>query len=138
MTTNRSKFQAIFLDKYLSDTAMHIKGHSITPVTVVKLLGVHLDKSQFWIPGIKIVCAKTCKQLNALKRLVRFINIKAKLTIFRTSDIRCYLMYYSVILLWQSELARQKLKKFKREHLDVLISISTIIMTSPSQIKIMS
>ena len=78
MIANPSKFHAILLSKNCSLTdsiPIKIKEHLIESETQVDLLGLKIDNRLSFKSHISAICKKAAKQLNALKRLVSFLNI---------------------------------------------------------------
>ena len=77
MIANPSKFHAILLTKYPSNTTgktLKIKNILIQSESKVELLGLTIDNRLSFHSHISSICKHAAKQLNALKRLGSFLN----------------------------------------------------------------
>ena len=85
MQANPAKFQAIVLgSKSQEDISFCIDGHDIIPDKTVKLLGVEIDDKLCFKKHVSNICCKAGKQLSALARLSRILDIDTKLMIFNS------------------------------------------------------
>ena len=68
MKVNVSKFQSIVLKPkgVIPDVEFHVSGHSLKPISSVKLLGVKIDERLSFDDHISALCAKASHQISAL------------------------------------------------------------------------
>ena len=81
MIANPEKFQVILLRKNQTSTSgetLSIKGEVLKSKEKVKLLGIYLDCKLTFEQHISGICRKAASELNALKRLKRFIAFNKK------------------------------------------------------------
>ena len=85
---------------------------TINPSRCVKLLGIEIDSKQNFDTHVHDSCQKAAKQINALKRLSKFLNLDSRMAIFR-SFITSNFDYCS--LFWHACSAKntQKLEKLQ-------------------------
>ena len=82
---NPDKCQAIVLGMKNQETLNFQLGNiTIKPEDKVKLLGIDLDSRLNSNCHIHDICQKAARQINALKRLSKFITFASRMTIFRT------------------------------------------------------
>ena len=85
MQANPTKFQAILLgNKSQKDISFHISGNDIYPQKTVKLLGVEIDDKLSFKTHISTICSKAGRQLSALARLSRHLDVDTKLLILNS------------------------------------------------------
>lgn len=96
LAANPDKFQALFIGKNFAQDPVKINGFEISPEKNVKLLGVIFDSTLSFNDHVTELCQKTCKQLNALKRLTHCLNTASKMAILR-SYIISNMSYCSII-----------------------------------------
>ena len=86
MQANPSKFQALLLgkDSEKSNISFNIEGATITPSTSVNLLGIEIDNKLNFSKHISNICSRAGKQLSALARLSKKLNLDTKLLIFNS------------------------------------------------------
>ena len=81
MMVNPDKFQAIALNKKLSDltnTNFQVDNQVIKSVLSVELLGIQIDDKLNFSLHISKICKSATNQLNALIRLKQFLSFHAK------------------------------------------------------------
>ena len=86
MQANPSKFQALLLGTNLenSNISFNVAGAEITPSTSVNLLGIEIDHKLNFSSHIANICVKAGRQLSALARLSKMLDINTKLLIFNS------------------------------------------------------
>ena len=86
MLANPDKFQAIFLTpgRQNTEVGLEFEGVKITSEEHVKLLGVEIDNKLNFNFHIANLCRKSATQLNVLRRLSEYLDIPARLAIFRS------------------------------------------------------
>ena len=84
MEANPTKFQAILFDKKscYDHILLNVADTTIKPSKTVKLLGIEIDNNLCFAKHISNICCKAGKQLSALARLSRLLDVKSKLLIF--------------------------------------------------------
>ena len=98
MTANPSKFQSLIVGNNGNHiTEFHINDNfKIDISNEVTLLGIQFDKQLKFDRHIDKICKKASMQLNATKRLARFIVSKEKV-VFVNSFILCHFNYCPLI-----------------------------------------
>ena len=83
MKVNVSKFQSIVLKPkgVIPDVEFHVSGHSLKPVSSVKLLGVKIDERLSFDNRISALCAKASHQISALRRIVKYLTMDNRMSI---------------------------------------------------------
>ena len=85
MCANRDKFQAIVLGMKNPETLNFQLGNiTIKPEDKVRLLGIDLDSKLNFNCHIHEICRKAARQINALKRLSKFLTLENRMAIFRS------------------------------------------------------
>ena len=88
MKVNPDKFQAIAIGKYTQSKNISFNlngnGNNIKTEDEVKLLGVTIDYELKFNSHITNICRKAFRQLNALKRMGKYLNRLGKLTIYHS------------------------------------------------------
>ena len=113
MSANPDKFQAIVLGMKNPETMNFAVGNvTINPSQSVKLLGIEIDSKLNFDTHVHEICQKAARQINALKRLSKFMNLDSRMTIFR-SFITSNFGYCSLV--WHACSAKntQKLEKLQ-------------------------
>ncbi len=105
MQVNPSKFH--FMVTGINVIQLTLRAATIEQEDCVKLLGVNIDKKLDFKFHVNEVCRKAGRQLNALRRQSRLVNIQSKMKVFNTF-IRANLNYCP--LMWvhrkRTDLAR--------------------------------
>ena len=77
MSANPDKFQAIVLGMKNPETMNFAVGNvTINPSQSVKLLGIEIDSKLNFDTHVHEICQKAARQINALKRLSKFLNLE--------------------------------------------------------------
>ena len=85
MCANPDKFQAIVLGMKNPETiSFKIGNTTIKPDDTVKLLGIELDYQLKFNNHVNQIGQKAARQINALKRLSKFLNFESRMAIFRS------------------------------------------------------
>ena len=85
MCANPDKFQAIVLGMKNPETLNFQLGNiTIKPEDKVRLLGIDLDSKLNFNCHIHEICQKAARQINALKRLSKFLTLESRMAIFRS------------------------------------------------------
>jgi hypothetical protein len=123
MTANPSKFQSLIVGK--NDN--HIKefrinnDFKINVSNEVTLLGIQIDDQLKFDSHIDKICKKAAMQLNAIKRLARFMGNKERQVIVN-SFILCHFNYCPLIWLFCSNASQKKLEKINERALRLALS----------------
>ena len=113
MSANPDKFQAIVFRMKNPETMNFAVGNvTINPSQSVKLLGIEIDSKLNFDTHVHEICQKAARQINALKRLSKFLNLDSRMAIFR-SFITSNFGYCSLV--WHACSAKntQKLEKLQ-------------------------
>ena len=62
--------------RVIPDVEFHVSGHSLKPVSSVKLLGVKIDDH------LSALCAKAYPQISALRRIVEYLTMNNRVFIY--------------------------------------------------------
>jgi len=88
MQANPSKFQSIFLKPMKKSDpfpeALQSNDVLIQAHTSVKLLGIHIDCKLNYVEHVRFMCKKAARQLNALKRVSKYLPTNNKMLIYRS------------------------------------------------------
>ena len=87
LLANPDKFQCIALGKLAKNVSFNIGNQILSPSTNVKILGITIDDKLLFNEHVSNICQRAARQLNALKRLHKFLNFESKLAIYR-----CFIM----------------------------------------------
>ena len=122
MIANPAKFHAILLTKSRSNTAgktLKIKNNLIQSESKIELLGLTIDNRLSFHSHISSICKKAAKQLNALKRLGRFLNFTQRKTLAQ-SFVLTIVQRYGISVLQKTS---TKWKRFKNVHFGLFMLI---------------
>ena len=123
MTANPSKFQSLIV----GNNENHVKAFQISndfEINVsneVTLLGIQIDEQLKFDSNIDKISKKAALQLNAIKRLARFIGNKERQVIVN-SFILCHFTYCLLIWLFCSTTSQKKLEKVNERALRLALS----------------
>ena len=123
MTANPSKFQSLIVGK----NGNHIKefqinnDFKINVSSEVTLLGIQIDEQLRFDSHVDKICKKAAMQLNAIKRLARFMGSKERQVIVN-SFILCHFNYCPLIWIFCSNASQKKLEKVNERALRLALS----------------
>ena len=84
-TVNPDKFQSIVLSRQNVDTFdVSVDGHTISRDNTLKILGVILDDKLNFKAHIHNTCQTASYQINALKRISKFMNEHCRLSVYKS------------------------------------------------------
>ena len=123
MKVNVSKFQSIILKSKgaISDVEFHVSGHSLKPVSSVKLLGVQIDERLTFDDHISALCAKASHQINALRRIVKYLTLENRMSIYN-AFIASNFNYCNTVWHFCSNRSLYKLEKIHKQALRVVLN----------------
>ena len=123
MKVHVSKFQSIILKPkgVISDVEFHASGHSLKPVSSVKLLGVKIDERLTFDDHISALCAKASFQINALRRIVKYLTPENRMSIYNAS-IASNFNYCNTVWHFCSNRSLYKLEKFHKQALRLVLN----------------
>ncbi len=99
MQLNPTKFQSIFFGKAIQCDIL-VDTVNILPAYFIKLLGVTLDSKLKFSDHILNICIKAGRNLNAIKRVGKFLPSKVKILLYKTY-MSCHLtLSPCVTLFW--------------------------------------
>jgi hypothetical protein len=121
MRANPKKFHFIIWSKrdYNIKSISINKDNEITSEQSVKLLGVHFDRNLNFHEHISHCCKKAARQLNALTRISRYLDVKSR-TIIYNSFIRSNFDYCPLIWHFCGKRNTAKLEKIQERALRIL------------------
>lgn len=85
MNANPDKFQLLLLNpKSNMDLTLSIGNHSIKNMTEMKILGITFDSKLNFNAHISEMCKRAARQINALRRLSKYLNQKRRISIYHS------------------------------------------------------
>lgn len=87
MLANPDKFQALVIEpgkRQGENHTLKFRDTSITSEPQAKVLGVIIDNKLDFTPHIKMICSKAARQLNALRRLSRLLDLNSRMAIYKS------------------------------------------------------
>ena len=117
MQANPAKFQVIIFDKTQSTCSLIINdGVVLQSQTCVKLLGLYIDVKLTFSEHISVICKKAGKQISALPRLSRNLDVNCKLMLFQ-SFILCHFNFCPLVWHFCSNRDLKKVEKVQHRAL---------------------
>ena len=124
MDANPDKFQGIILSRSSqANEKLFVNGNEIAMTDIIKVLGVTLDKNLKFDIHIRNLCTSASRQLNALKRISKFLNLSCRLQIY-TAFISAHFGYCPVVWIFCGKKNMQKLEKLQERALRFIYSDS--------------
>ena len=126
MTASPSKFQSLIVVK--NDNDNHIKqfqisnDFNINVSNKVTLLGIQIDEQLKFDSHVDKICKKATMQLNAIKRLARFMGSEERRVIVNSFIILCHFNYCPLIWIFCSNASQKKLEKVSERALRLALS----------------
>ena len=125
MGSNADKFQAIILGKSPPiDASFCIQGHIINTSRSIKTLGVTFDDKLKFNEHIAGICKRASAQINALKRISKFLNTSGRMNIYK-SFIHSNFSYCPLTWMFCGKKNIQKLEKLQERGLRFVFSDHT-------------
>ena len=123
MKVNVSKFQPIILKPKgsISDVELHVSGHSLKPVSSVKMLGVQIDERLSFDDHISTLCAMASHQISALRRIVKYPTLENRMAIYN-AFIASNFDYCNTVWHFCSNRSLYKLAKLHKQVLRVVLN----------------
>ena len=117
MDANASKFQCIGLDRLNKiSLSLSMDGISLHSQNHIKVLGVTLDENLNSDIHISNICKKASMQINALKRISKYLNEKSRILIY-TSFISSNFSYCPVSWIFCGKKNSDKIEKLQERAL---------------------
>jgi len=110
MLANATKFQFIVFGNKPEPLSLPVQNSNLQNLPHVKLLGVTLDHKLNFNDHIRNICRKTAWQLAAFGRIAKYLDVQARLTIFR-SFIESNFQYCKVVWHFCSKSDTKRLEK---------------------------
>ena len=127
-TVNSDKFQSIVLSRQNVDTFdVSVDGHTISRDNTLKILGVTLDDKLDHKAHIRNICQTASCQINALKRISKFMNEHCRLSVYK-SFINANFNNCPIVWMFYGKTNLNKLENCKKEHLQLSMAITRLIM----------
>ena len=112
-TVNPDKFQSIVLSRQNVDTFdVSVDGHTISRDNTLKILGVTLDDKLNFKAHIHNICQTASYQINALKRISKFMNEHCRLSVYK-SFINVNFNYCPIVWMFCGKTHLNKLEKLQ-------------------------
>ena len=119
-TANAGKFQSILLSRGpTSDFLVNVGGHFIPPNNTLKMLGVTLDDKLNFKTHIRNVCQKASRQINALKRISKFLNEQCRMHVYK-SFVSANFNYCPVVWMFCGKTNLGKLERLQERALSII------------------
>ena len=116
-TVNSDKFQSIVLSRQNVDTFnVSVDGHTISRDYTLKILGVTLDDKLNFKAHIRNKCQTASCQINALKRISKFMNEHCRLSVYK-SFINANFNYCPIVWMFCGNTNLNKLEKLQERAL---------------------
>ena len=121
MAANPSKFQfMISSSSNCSEVELQVNENvTIKSEPFVKALGVYIDNKLTFTEHVKRTCVKAARQLNALSRISKHLNVSAKKQIFR-SFILSNFTYCSIVWHFCGSINNNKMEKIQERALKIV------------------
>ena len=117
LEANADKFQYLVMGrKGKIDMSIPVNDNSIESMENINILGVNLDSKLNFDAHVKSICARASYQINALRRISKFINIDSRLKIYK-AFIRAHFSYCPVVLGFCGKQNAAKLEKLQERAL---------------------
>ena len=119
-TANANKFQSILLSRGpTSDFLVNVGGHSIPPNNTLKMMGITLDDKLNFKTHIRNVCQKASRQINALKRISKFLNEQCRMHVYK-SFVSANFNYCPVVWMLCGKTNLGKLERLQERALSII------------------
>ena len=105
----------------IPDVEFHVSGHSLKPVSCVKLLGVKIDERLTFDDHISALCAKASHQIRALRRIVKYLTMDNRMSIYN-AFIASNFNYCNTVWHFCSNRSLYKLEKVHKQALRVVLN----------------
>ena len=105
----------------IPDVEFHVSGHSLKPVSCVKLLGVKIDERLTFDDHISALCAKASHQISALRRIVKYLTMDNRMSIYN-AFIASNFNHCNTVWHFCSNRSLYKLEKVHKQALRVVLN----------------
>ena len=122
LEANPSKFQFMLLSSSNIDNSnisLCIDDITLKPEPHVKILGVFLDDKLSFSQHVSISCTKAARQLNALARISRYLNISSRSLLYN-SFVRSNFNYCTMVLHFCGKTNNNKIEKIQERALRII------------------
>ena len=149
MVVNPEKFQCMLLGRSQEDDIkVSIDGYCLEMSPEIKILGVILDSNLSFNSHIRSICAKASSQINALRRISKYLNAKQRLAIYH-SFISSNFNYSSLVWYFCGKKNSDKLEKLQERALrfvfndndmtqDDLLTRGNFLSTTKQRLKLLA
>jgi hypothetical protein len=125
MGANSEKFQAVILGRQGGISApLSFQDNEIISSNFIKVLGITLDDKLNFDIHVTNICRQAARQINALKRLCKYLNTDRRLLVYR-SFISSNFSYCPVTWIFCGKKNGQKLEKIQERALRFVFSDSS-------------
>ena len=110
---NPDKFQCVIMDrKGKVNVPVPVHGGTLASSGDLKVLGITLDTKMNFSPHVTEICKRSSRQINALKRISKFLDTKGRLAIYK-SFIFSNFIYCPVVWIFCGRKNSNKLEKLQ-------------------------
>ena len=110
---NPDKFQCVIMNRRGTvQASVPVHGGALASTDDIKVLGVTLDTRMTFSPFVSEICKRASRQINALKRISKFLNIQGRLAIYK-SFIFSNFIYCPVVWIFCGRKNSDKLEKLQ-------------------------
>ena len=120
MLANPDKFQFLALSSNtVPNFDLVLNGITLTSESHVKALGVVIDNKLNFSEHIRVICKKAARQLNALARISKFLDISTRSVIYK-SFVSCIFHYCPLVWHFCGKVNNSKLEKVQERALRII------------------
>ena len=120
LEANPDKFQCVIMGRSGSiDVTIPLQDKLICSSKDIKVLGVILDAQLNFKPYVSQICARASRQLNAFKRVSKFLDVSGRLKVYH-SFISANFTYCPVTWIFCGKMNSDKLEKIQEKALRVV------------------
>lgn len=122
MDVNPNKFQTLVLDRKRDTSfSLSVQNNIILPNKYVNVLGVTLDNCLKLDVHVTNICKKASRQINALRRIRRFLNEKSRILVYK-SFIASNFNYCPLSYIFCDKKSIRKLEKLQERALRIVFT----------------
>ena len=104
------------------DVEFHIFGHSLKPVSSVKLLAVKIDERLSFNTHISALCAKASHQINALHHIVEYLILENRVSVYNIDIAAPSFICCNTVWHFCSNRSLYKLEKLHKQALGAVLN----------------
>ena len=105
----------------LIETTLSVNDNTIESTNIIKVLGVTFDARLSFTPHITLLCSRASRQINALRRISKFLSIESRLSIYK-AFIFSNFTYSPVTWLFCGKRTAKNLKNYRSVQSDLFMT----------------